>query len=280
MSDTPYMTKAAWLYILAALMALGSALWMALGISLPDREPAVAYVNGQPIPKAEYSRAINAMQAGLERPLTDADHARALRLLIDEELIVQDAERLNLSAQDRLVRKNLVQAMIRSATSLQSDTTITAPEIQSFYRDNRSLFSTPETYSLHVAAPLTAANTDPFRTSLDAGATFEDAAIEAGYSVEKLPPDLPIGQVNSLLGGDVAALVPQMRQGDIAGPVTSNGKSIFLWLTQKTGGDVPLSAVQEQVETEIRRRRDEAALKTYITRLRSRARIKDLSNSE
>ena len=95
-------------FALAAFVGLGAALFSALGLSFEARDSAaVAYVNGAPIPQAEYIRALDAMQASLDRTLTEADKARALQILIDEELIIQEALRLDLASDDRLVRKNL-----------------------------------------------------------------------------------------------------------------------------------------------------------------------------
>ena len=99
-------TKLTTAYVAAAFIALGLALYSVLGVAWPERG-AVAYVNGKPIPQAEYNRAVKAMQAGIERALNDEDRAKAMRLLVDEELIVQDAERLGLGRQDRLVRRTL-----------------------------------------------------------------------------------------------------------------------------------------------------------------------------
>jgi len=107
-------SRLALIYTLIAIGALCAALYSVLGVNRFEGRGAVAYVNGDPIAEAEYARAIKAMQAGIERPLTDDDKARALRVLINEELIVQEAIHLGLAQDDRLVRKNLVQAMINS----------------------------------------------------------------------------------------------------------------------------------------------------------------------
>lgn len=262
------------IYVIVACVALIAALYSVLGVKWPERG-AVAYVNGEPIPQAEYNRAIKAMQAGIERPLTVEDRTKAMRLLIDEELIVQDAERLGLATQDRLVRKNLVQAMIRSATSLEDSSEIEVVEARAFFDAHGNLFAIPESYFLFEARPKDGASPKAFLRALEEGAAFETAAQRAEYAVNEIASKpLPIGKVSGLLGGEVAGLVPQMTVGDIAGPVMSGGDAIFLWLVKKTGGPVAFEDAREAVETELRRRKDEAALEAYINRLRARARIK------
>ena len=260
-------------YVVAAFIALGAALYSVLGVSWPERG-AVAYVNGEPIPQAEYNRVIKAMQAGIERPLTEEDQAKAMRLLVDEELIVQDAERLGLGRQDRLVRKNLVQAMIRSATSLEGSSELEESEARAFFEDNQNLFATPKRLSLQIAKIDSGHTGNVFKDALDKGLSFQDASERAGFAHDILPADIPIGKVSDLIGGSAAELTDKMKSGDIAGPVASGGGEIYIWLTNSKGGPVNFEDARDLVETELRRRKDEAALEAYIKRLRSRARIK------
>lgn len=261
------------LYALTALLALGVALISVLNIEQIGARNAVAIVNATPVPQAEYARALDAMQAGLERPLTEADRTRALKLLIDEELIVQDALQLGLAGSDRLVRKNLVQAMIRSATSLSEQSDISEAEQRRFYGENAALFATPESFHFETVRFRTEENVALFLQTLETGLSFSEAAAQAGASAPEVVAGLPIGKIGVVLGGPAAELIIQMKAGDIAGPVTSGEDQLFIWLKDRTGGARAFESVQEAVQTEMQRRRDEAALEAYIARLRARARI-------
>jgi hypothetical protein len=274
MSNNKSLPRAGLAFSLIAIIALGFALYSALGVKMPSRDAAAATVNGVPIPEAELTRAVKAMQAGLERQLTEADKAKALKLLIDEELIVQEAVGLGLANNDRLVRKNLVQAMMRSVTSLEADQNISEPELRAFYDKQPALFASPKLVSLTISRVVDENNISNFRSTLDDGKSFKEASEIAGYNVTRLPADLPLGKVADLLGGAVTETVAQMQQGDIAGPVASTDASVFIWMTRSTGGDANFETVMETVRAEIQRRRDEAALDKYIARLRKRARIK------
>lgn len=247
---------------------------------MPDRN-AVAHVNGVPIPQTEFARAINAMQAGLDRPLTEADKSKALNLLIDEELIVQEAIGLGLAGSDRLVRKNLVQAMIRSATSLDTSTEISDDQLESFFAENVNLFASPDHYTVKAAwsGPGDAFDHKAvFVKAMDANESFTDAAKLAQLQIIDLPLQIPIGKVSDLLGGEAAKLVSEMKNGDIAGPVSSTGRELYIWLVQRSDGAVAFDDVKETVRAEWKRRQEEAALSKYVTGLRNKARIKSSNN--
>ena len=222
MSDETGERKFALGYFLVAIAALGAALLSALGVeSRPTPESGVmAYVNGAPIPTGEYNRAVKAMQAGLERPLTDADKDRALGLLIDEELIVQESVRLGLATNDRLVRKNLVQAMMRFATALDAPKEVSEAELREFYKANAPLFAVPKRYTVQLALIDDDKKADSFLSALNQDWSFQNATSWAGINIEHIPRDIPISKINDLLGGEATKLISQMQEGDIAGPVS------------------------------------------------------------
>ncbi|MEC8030165.1 MAG: hypothetical protein VX167_05650, partial [Pseudomonadota bacterium] len=90
---------------MAGLAGLTLALLTALGI-LPPKfgnqdlrlrgDVPIASINGEPVSKVEYLRALTAMQAGLDRTLTEADRKSAIQVLIDEEVILQHALNIGL----------------------------------------------------------------------------------------------------------------------------------------------------------------------------------------
>ena len=127
MNRADYALKNTFLFTLAGLAGLTFALLTALGILPPQfgnqelrlrGDVPIASVNGESVSKVEYLRALTAMQAGLNRSLTEMDKKAALQVLIDEEVILQHALNIGLARSDPMARKNLVQALMRSTTLL------------------------------------------------------------------------------------------------------------------------------------------------------------------
>ncbi|MBT8142252.1 MAG: peptidyl-prolyl cis-trans isomerase [Gammaproteobacteria bacterium] len=265
------------LYPLAAVIALIAALFVALDFSgvkrLTQQSYAVATVNGTPIARAEYQRALHAMQAGLERPLTMDDKNRALKILIDEELMVQEGLRLQLASDDRLIRKNLVQALINSAVLLDSSEEISEQVLLDFYTQEKSLFATPLSVTIKVLKKNQHSDVETFTQALNNKASFIGAGELAKLEPLNIPVDLPIGKIGDLLGGNARDTVISMRQGDIAGPIESPDGEIFIWLLQKKGGQLSFVEARNSVLNEWQRRQEEQALEEYLLRLRKHARI-------
>ncbi|MBT8101438.1 MAG: peptidylprolyl isomerase [Gammaproteobacteria bacterium] len=265
-------------YIFAAVLALGSALLIALDLSpfrsLSNETYAIARVNDTAIPMAEYVRALNAMQAGLERPLTEEDKSRALTILIDEELIVQEALRLNLASDDRLVRKNLIQALINSVILLESGQDVSDQALRAFYEEEKALFSRPITFTVNALRVIDKDTIDVFFEALHDGVTFSDAGRTAQFEAIEIPAGIPAGKLGEALGGKARDAILAMTPGDIAGPIESTGGDIFIWLLKRDGGEQPFAEVKDSVVAEWQRRQEEQALARYLERLRKQARIK------
>ncbi len=264
-------------YGLAGLLALTAAIVWTLNIQgFEAREGAVvAIVNDNPIPQAEYVRALDAMQAGLARPLGEDDKARALNILIDEELMVQHALRLDLAHDDRLIRKNLVQVLMTSAVS-QYGAEPTEEQLRDFFEAEPVLFARPRQVSLSVARMPSSGKPTVFIKALEDGLSFDAARKKADFERIDIAPEIPLGKVGDLLGGGVRDAIIPMRAGDIIGPVSSSNGQLFIWMTSSRGGPRPYPEAREGVMAEWRRRQDEAALEKYIKRLRKGARIKRL----
>jgi len=268
-------------YAIAAFVALGAALYSALGVSIGRRDTAaVAYVNGAPILDAEYARARDAMQSGLVRARTAEDNARAMQILIDEELIVQEALRLELGRDDRLVRKNLIQALIRSVTSLNPAAEPDEDELRAFYEAEKPLFSSPRLVTIDVVRADSESQSQGFMDALQGGASFEEA--RATFDLVRIPvaPRAPLGKVSDYLGGSARDAITKMAQGDITGPIATSSGELFLWLRKDEGAPLSFEQARNSVEIELLRRRDEQALEKYVTRLRRNARIKVLIDPE
>ncbi|WP_306249871.1 peptidylprolyl isomerase [Parvularcula sp. IMCC14364] len=269
--------EATW-YAVGALIALAVALMTALGIApATGQRGAVAIVNEDIILRTEYERALTAMQAGLARPLTAEDKARALDILINEELIVQRALALDMARTDRQTRKTLIQAVIRSSLALDGPIDPTQDALRKLYEDEQGLFSSPDFVTVRIAGTTSPESLAQFRALMQAGNRFEDAVSAAGLEDFSPPPDLPLGKLSDYTGRAGLEAVSTMEAGEIAGPFTYAGRNIYIWLQARTGGTaLPFDMVSSQVEAEWRRRQEEQAFTDYINRLRRQAHIKTL----
>ena len=267
------------LFLVASFFGLVGAVVTALGQpGLENSNNAVAIVNGKPIPEIEYARAIDAMQAGLDRELNQEDQIRALQILIDEELIVQEALNLDLASDDRLVRKNLVQAMIRSAISLRAVEKPTEEDLRALYTDELNLFASPRRVTVVAFRARDDQSSKRFSNAIKGGASFSSAGIRHGLEELTVPPGLPLAKLSDYLGGSVRDVVTGMNKGDIAGPINTANGDIFLWLMDGANPTQDFASVRDSVEAEWLKRRDEAALQSYIDQLRKKARIKKIAN--
>ncbi|GJL92146.1 peptidylprolyl isomerase [Hyphococcus sp.] len=263
------------LFVGAAFVGLGAALFSALGINgvSGGERNGVAYVNGEAIPQSEYARALSAMQAGLERPLSAEDKDRALRILIDEELIVQEAMRLGLPQSDRLVRKNLVEAMIRAPGTLSKTAQPTDKDLRSFFEQNRGMFSEARIVTVEAVRASDDASAAAFMSALQSGVSFEAARASANLERVPVPAELPMAKTGDYLGGGARDAIAAMKTADIAGPIITDGGVLFLWMIKSSGSVRSFETAKDDVRREMERREDEAAFAAYIARLRKNARI-------
>lgn len=274
--------KSSSLFPLAGILGLALALLTALGI-LPWRETdalsgmPVATVNGKPVGRVEYLRALTAMQAGLSRPLTRADKEKALQVLIDEEVILQHALKIGLGRSDPMARKNLVQALMRS-TALMADHEADEEKLKAFFDDNRHLFVPPRMVRVQVRTTGDRTKAEHFRQAVMEGEAFQAAALRLQLEEKKLPDDIPLGKAADYLGGTARDRLALLREGDIVGPLNTGSPAnpgyMFIWLVKATRLDTGFAEVSEQVKAEWQRRREEEAFETYLSNLRETADIR------
>ncbi|MEM9704780.1 MAG: peptidylprolyl isomerase [Pseudomonadota bacterium] len=267
-----------WLFIAAATIGLGAALFSSLGLGDGDAATrgAVALVNGEPIPEAEYYRATTAMQAGLKRKLTADDRARALDVLINEELLVQRALELDLPREDRLARRILIQSVIDVAALSPDAPEATDEDLRRFFDDNIALFRPLGRATIYLAIAESKAQADLFAVAVADGERFKDAREKYGLRALDPPAMAPFGKLADYAGGAVRNAVAAMGEDEIVGPISSGDTLTFVWLAERSSTDVDFDAVKSQVAAEWRRRRQETAFDDYVSSLRRRGRVRVL----
>lgn len=269
------------LFALAAagglIVALGSALRvdaMRLPAGLGE---AIAVVDGVAIPRARYEQAIAALEADKRTPLTDADRARALERLIDEELLLARALALDLPHSEPAARKALIEAMLRFATAEAETATPSEAELSRFYAARPQLLAPALRVRARAAAldPADRARIDALAGRLRAGEPLLDAAEAVGAALLPAPEGLAApSTLETYLGPTAAATALRLRPGESAGPIEAGGIVLFVETTMREEGPRPeLDQVREALIGAWRRQRADAALDAYLAELRAEAEI-------
>lgn len=268
-----------YLLIAAAALGLGAAMWSALGVgdALTKYGDAIAVVDGTPIPRAVYDSAIAGLESAKRNPLTDAEKREALDRIIDEELLLRRAIELGLAESDPASRKALVNAMLQFSVADAAKLEPTDEELRRFYADRPKLIAPQPLLTVRAAS---FANTEldaivRVQTALRDGKPFETAATAAGASLMLLPkgPIVP-AKIAEYTGASIRDIALTLENGQTAGPIEVGRRVVFVHVVDRIDAPPPpLEDVRDLVAEEWRKRKSEEAFETYVTALRSRARV-------
>lgn len=278
----------AWLGVgaLAGIAAAGFALLDAgrTEPALPDG--AVASVNGAVLRVADYQRALAALEGDRRNPVGDRERRFVLDRLVDEELLVQRALELGLARSDRLVRSQLVAAVIAAVTE---DASVAEPDeatLRAFHAEHAEWFATPgrmRARQLWVrGAPLRSEDDARARAAeaaarLRAGEPFDAVADALGDPLAAPLPDapLPTAKLAEYAGPTALAALADAAPGAVSDPLPHAGGLQVLVLAAREGArPPPFEEVAELVRVEWRRRAGDEALRRYLAELRERAEIR------
>jgi hypothetical protein len=260
----------------AAGLALASArlVWRPADAATLPAE-AVAVVNGQPIARADFERAVDAVASDRRAGLAAGDRARVLQRLVDEELLLQRAMDLELPRRDPRIRGQLVTTVIDTALSGDARGEPSEGTLRAFYDGHRSYFARPGRVRLvHRAVPGTDA------ASRDRAVALAEA-LQAGRPPDPTPdvvtvPDalLPVAKLEQYLGPSVLQTVLALPVGGVTQPIASQGGYHVIRLAEREQEEIPpYDEVRALVRTEFVRRRGEEALRAYLDELRAGATI-------
>lgn len=123
------------LLALAAICGVACALVFARPEAQTDRLPAgwVARAGGRPILAEDYARAVDGFARDRREPPSDADRARILGTLIDEELLFQYGLSRGLVRSDRSVRDAVLRAMVESVVAESVGRAFAEDELRALY---------------------------------------------------------------------------------------------------------------------------------------------------
>ena len=276
-----------WLALGAAAGLTAAALALLAGDANEGRLPAhaAASVNGELIRLEELDRATAALASDRREPLGEADRARVLERLVEEELLVQRGLELGLARHDRRVRGDLVAAVIELAVSQAGEREPSEAELRDFYERHRAYFARTERLwveRLFVRAGSQRSETEARTRAAEAAAQLragEDfAAVEAALGDPQVAPVpaglLPPAKLREYLGPAAAQTAAALAVGETSEPLDAPGGVAVLRVLERAPGFAPpFEEVEEAVRAELLRRDGDAALRDYLEELRERAEV-------
>src|SRR5512134_1414340 len=253
-----------------ALLVAGAALGIALaalglvrGGTLPGsalESGEVARVNGVAIRSDELERLLGALEADKRSPIGEADRARVLARLVDEELLVQRAVEIGLLDSEPGVRKALVQALVDSVVAEAESEEPDPADLRRFYEESRDYFGAGE--RIRVERLVFRAGSrpgDPVERARQARQALADGqpleAVAAALADEPLVPlpasALPAAKLREYLGDDLAQQTLAAPDGVWSEPRESaEGVQLLRVAERQRAESAPFEAVAQQVAAE------------------------------
>jgi hypothetical protein len=244
----------------------------------------IARVNGAPILRAELERVVDALAADKRGPLEEADRARALERLIEEELLVQRGVEIGLLDSEPGVRKALVQALVYSVVAEAESEEPDPAALRAFYDEHREYFGAGERLRIERLVFRTeggrpGAPAQRAREAREALAGGEDPeAVRRRLADEPIlpvPPTLlPLAKLREYLGNGALERLAAAPEGAWSEPLEDAEGIQLLRIAERRGPEAhPYGAVADQVAAEWRRREGDRALREYLAFLRAQAEV-------
>lgn len=264
---------------LAAGALLGVAVAAAGLVKSPETAPppddAVAVVNGQPIRRDDYERALSALSAERRSGKLDPELTRhVLDRLIDEELLIQAALELGLAARDRRVRADLSTAAIGFVVDSPAEREPSSEDLRAFFDEHAATFATDALLSVEEVY----VRADQAEADLPKVLSMRERWSH-GQPVSGDPPPLPLPRgplpqkkLAHYLGPSAAEAIAALPAGGVSEPVRSEGGYHLYRLVERRGGSVPrFEDVQREVKLAYERWAGEERLRRFLRERRARA---------
>jgi hypothetical protein len=264
---------------LALLAAVVGAVVLALAGVVEDAADlpadAVAVVNGQVLGREAFEATLGRLATQLGHAPAASERRELLSRLIDEELLLQQGLALGVPRAEGRVRSQIVQEVIRQAVAVSAGEPVAEAELVAFHAANAAYFRRGA--RLRVARLDFASREAAEEFSALAARAGPEAALAAhATALSPLLPDTLLDEprLGDRLGTGLAARVTALEVGGLlVEPRDGGGASVLVLRERLPAVEPPYAEIRAQVETEFRRRRDEAALADYLRGLREQARI-------
>ena len=222
-------------------------------------------VNQQPITFQQLNFASRRITGSSAEKLDAEQKNTIVKLLIDEELLLQRAELLGIASADPGIRKALARAVISQTMTEFLDRPIDEQQLQTFYLEHRALFAQPLRLGLQAYK---------FERMEQAQQAFASAEIPADQRSLLPASALPAHMLRRYLGNPLADIALTLTEGETTAPLQRPDGIYLLHLIAKQPEQIsPLTEVRPQVEAEYHRRGRDMALQTRLVTLRQQAQI-------
>lgn len=231
---------------------LGGAAAAGIGLlAAPQRglpPDAVARVNQHLIARDAWLRAVAAVAAERHTPLTDADQRHILDRLIDEELLVQHGAALGLTENDARLRSVMVSEVMLAATN-SAPVVIDDAALRRYYDEHRDFF-----------APAAQMRVQAWRVDAN------------GARAEFMPPIpdalLPLAKLEQYLGPALTRAAATLAPGAESAPLGVD-RVVLRVIESIPAAAPPFEQVRDEVRAQVKRERDEAAVRELLAQLRA-----------
>ncbi len=274
----------------------------------------VAVVNGQVITLHDLNHEIatNKLSSGKSSEFKDKEQegkvkGRFLESMINDILLVNEAERLKMSVSDVEVKNRIQQLRKKQDVSeeelreilekenmsldelekrihdnilkkrllnsmVSQKVVVTDQEIKQYYNNHKDIYQEPKSYHLKLMALENKDLLEKFRDRIRQGEiTFEEALQKSKASGSKLSGDLGFLAWKDLRQ-DWKEAVKDIRPGDVSHIFEIKGQYAFLYLEDvRSEKKTSLSEVKGKLRQKIRSQKLEKRFKEYIQQLRSNA---------
>ena len=222
-------------------------------------------VNQQPITVQKLNFAAQRITGSSAEKLNAEQKNTIVKLLIDEELLLQRAELLGIASADPGIRKALARAVISQTVTEFLDRPIDEQQLQTFYLEYRALFAQPLRLELQAYK---------FERMEQAQQAFASAEIPADQRSLLPASALPAHMLRRYLGNPLADIALNLTEGETTAPIQRPDGIYLLHLIAKQPEQISaLTEVRPQVEAEYRRRGRDMALQMRLVTLHQQAQI-------
>ncbi len=283
------------------LLAMGALLGIALaahGVVAGDgkdkpvelAKDVVARVNGKPVARADFERALAAVAATRQGKVSPEVKQRVLDRLIDEELLVQRGMELGLAERDRKVRRDLSAAVIDLIVARGRQQPVpNETKLRQFYEQQGHLFSRATALRLEhsfvrqrdgESRRAAASRAEQLRQRLADGQPWS-----ASSTLSDLPPAplptvlLPLAKLRDYLGPSVTKAAAALPVGSMSLPIEAAGNWHIIRVRERKVASKPqFETIRAEVLAEWQRSAGSRRLRDFLERRRAAATI-DIAES-
>ena len=239
-------------------------------------DDAVATVDGRPILREHYERALAAVAADRRGELSELDRQRVLDRLIDEELLIGRALELGLVSRDRRVRADLAAAMLDVVRTQSAGPPASLDELRTFHAREPHRFRRPPRFQVEHGFFASGEADDEARLRAErvvSSGRLESAASDP-YGLPVPEEAVPLSTLARLLGPTTARGIAELDDGAVGGPWRGSGGYHVVRVVRRIEGEVPpFDEITDVVREEHARVAAEQRLRDVLAEERASARI-------